>query len=439
MTRTGFLLLLLFSNILLVTVSLQQTLGTHLPGPAVGVWSDQYKSPIVSNETLIPGLRFRITVNVTEVTSLTSYDITLKYFSEVLTTSPADVGLLSVGGKNFREIGKLADDVTGTVRMIAGLGGDTVTVETSSPLFYIDFTVDEFSSTSLSLIRAKLSVLIDGVPTVIDPTIIDGYFTNTGAQLPVASFTFDWADTFPDGVITQGETATFDASTSYDPDASPGATNNGIASYQWSFGDDTPTVVESDPLIDHVFQDREGMSKYGIFTVTLTVFDDPDNPGSNSRQSQQLTVVRLPTHDLAVTRLEAVPPEATRGQQVVFRVFARNIGTFQENFTVTLFVESLLIGTQSFENVGPDESRISEFTWDSTVDPLVYIITANVTIVPGETSVEDNSLTITFTVHSAGSGSSRLLLAVGSVVAGTGLVSGLVYILRRKRANKAES
>jgi len=72
---------------------------------------------------------------------------------------------------------------------------------------------------------------------------------------PVAIFT--WNPLEP--IINQP--ATFDASKSYD-------TNGTIIKYTWNFGDGTPIVEETDPLITHTF------TTPGNYTVTLTVTDD---------------------------------------------------------------------------------------------------------------------------------------------------------------------
>jgi PKD repeat protein len=77
---------------------------------------------------------------------------------------------------------------------------------------------------------------------------------------PVAAF--DWSPKEPD----RGEAVTFDASSSYDRDGT-------IASYSWDFGDGTPSVTIRDPQVTHEF------SRYGTYTVRLTVRDDHGAPG----------------------------------------------------------------------------------------------------------------------------------------------------------------
>lgn len=71
-------------------------------------------------------------------------------------------------------------------------------------------------------------------------------------MLPVASFTYSPSDPLV------GETVTFNASTSYDPDGT-------IISYGWDFGDST---TGTDITVTHIY------AAAGTYTVTLTVTDD---------------------------------------------------------------------------------------------------------------------------------------------------------------------
>lgn len=436
-TYASLLVLVLSTSLMFSIMPPDKTSGTHLTQPLVGVWSDTYKSSIIADENLGPGLTFAVSVNVTEVTDLTTYSITLRYFSDALTTSDANVQLDTVEGKEFQEIGREVNDATGTITIIAGLGGDVVTVPVSAKLFSVLFTVDRIGSTFLSLTTVRLGVVVDGFPQPITPTIEDGSFSNTGNRPPVASFKFNWTDIFPDAVVTQGETVTYNASASFDPDALPGAPNNGIVRYEWDFGDGTTTAVETDPVISHVFQQSlSGQPRYGSFTVTLTVFDDPNETGSKDRESTLITVARAPSHNLAVVEVLANPPnQARQGDSVSITVTVLNKGTFLENFTLTVFAESIEVARDSIENLSPDQSVSKSYVWNTAgMSAAVYRIKANVTIAAGETATADNSLTIIYTLTSERGGSSTLFLVSGAVVAGGALVGVLAYLLRRRAA-----
>jgi len=88
---------------------------------------------------------------------------------------------------------------------------------------------------------------------------------NISNNPPLASFTFSPSSP------TTGQTITFDASSSYDP-------NRTITSYQWNFGDGS---IASGIIVTHSY------SSAGTYTVTLTV---TDNDGLQASISKQVTI-----------------------------------------------------------------------------------------------------------------------------------------------------
>jgi len=74
------------------------------------------------------------------------------------------------------------------------------------------------------------------------------------AEFPIASFTYS-----PNNPYV-GDTVTFNASQTYDPDGS-------IVSYFWDFGDGSPLINTSNPVTTHIYNTD------GNYTVTLTVTD----------------------------------------------------------------------------------------------------------------------------------------------------------------------
>ena len=81
---------------------------------------------------------------------------------------------------------------------------------------------------------------------------------------PVALFTYSP----PEPIVNL--ITTFNASESYDPDGF-------IKSYEWDFGDNTPIVIETDPITTHVYKAT------GDYIVTLTITDDDGLYNSTSK------------------------------------------------------------------------------------------------------------------------------------------------------------
>jgi len=188
-------------------------------------------------------------------------------------------------------------------------------------------------------------------------------------QAPIASFTHS-----PSTPLL-GETVTFNASGSYDPDGT-------IVSYNWDFGDSNITVVFN-PTINHVYRAS------GSFNVTLTVFD---NDGYNSSLSKILTVV---IHNVAILSVSPSATEVQAGRQINVTVVIKNKGTTTETFNVTVYFNDTKIGTQSVVNLASGEETTLTFTWNTAglTQGAIYTIRAETSQIQGDTDTTDNNLT----------------------------------------------
>lgn len=112
-----------------------------------------------------------------------------------------------------------------------------------------------------------------------------------GNQPPKVSFTFQPLSPYA------GETVTFNASASFDPD--PGGF---IASYRWDFGDGTPIVVENNPITTHTY------NLAGTFRIILTAVDDQGIVNAASRAIVVKTPLPCPSCPVAVIQFSPEHP-----------------------------------------------------------------------------------------------------------------------------------
>jgi outer membrane protein assembly factor BamB len=107
------------------------------------------------------------------------------------------------------------------------------------------------------------------------------------------------------------------------------------------------------------------------------------------------------SHDIAITSVTPSTAEPYSGQTVNITVVVENKGSYNENFSVNAYSDSVLVGSLMVTNsIGGTEETLT-FSWNTT-DVLggYYTISANATIVPGETDTADNNFidgTITVT------------------------------------------
>lgn len=286
---------------------------------------------------------------------------------------------------------------------------------------------------------------------------------------PVADFAYSPGDPIV------GETVTFDASASYDPDGT-------IVSYYWDFGDGT-TRTETDPYTTHAY------TAEGTYTVSLTVMDNdgltdtvtqyitikksgstisitaspttitigegttisgyitptrvgvavttwyrlggtetwsvlattvtdensryshawtpsktgtyklkaswPGDASTSPAESPIITVDVVGAHDIAITDIKASATSVKAGDSVTISVYIKNEGHFTETFDVTTYYDGNLIKIwKTGVSLDAKATITLIFTWDTAgVAEGTYVISAEASVVPGETDAGDNTYT----------------------------------------------
>lgn len=188
-------------------------------------------------------------------------------------------------------------------------------------------------------------------------------------RFPVASFTFS-----PQQPLL-GDTMTFDATDSYDPDGT-------VASFTWDFGDGNTTLTASN-TIAHRY------SQLGIFNVTLTV---TDNEGADNSMRQTVSVN---VRNVAVTNVTVSNTQVQIGQSVNITVSVKNKGTTAETFSVSAFCNETMIANRLVTNLSPGADQIIVFVWNTSdvQNPGRFLITVKAGIMPNESDATDNTYT----------------------------------------------
>jgi len=228
--------------------------------------------------------------------------------------------------------------------------------------------------------------------------------------LPVVNFTYS-----PSKPIA-GQSVTFNASESYDPDGT-------IASYSWDFGDGTPSQTVVTKTATHIF--RPSPPVRTNFTVTLTV---TDNDGVSGSLSQNVTVY---VHDVNVTEVTVSATEVVAGESVTINVAVANEGDFGETFALTVKYGDHEIQTQTV-TLDLGSSTTLPFIWDTGgVAADTYTISAVATLdVDNDLSDNTGVCGETVTVNPS---SSIFLYVVAGVAVAIAIAGVAVYLFKFRK------
>ena len=330
----------------------------------------------VKDLQLQPGETFSISISIRYVIFLQTWSFQLSFDNTVLEVSNVAEGpflkeaAVAAGVQTVfvRTINNVKGTVTGVCTFLP-LSEPSKGATGSGVLATVTFNVIGKGRTDLNLTETELGTTVEtgGTPPYrtepIEHTAVNGVFTNVGDV--VADFNYS-----PEKPLV-GDSVTFDASGSYDPD--PGG---GIVSYEWDFDDGNVTTV-ADPVITHIY------TAPSTYDVTLTVTDVE----SKTETFSQTLTVYAELHDVAVVSVTYVHPTGAGlplyvGYEIDINVTVMNEGSETETFEVTVHYDNTTIGTRSVTDLAPDANTRLTFTWNTTgASPGTYNITAEAILV----------------------------------------------------------
>jgi hypothetical protein len=133
-----------------------------------------------------------------------------------------------------------------------------------------------------------------------------------------------------------------------------------------------------------------GQSSLDLYNATL-VNGDPNNPTDIPCQVVGGYGYFSSPHDVAVNDIEVSPTTVPIGTIVGINVTVQDLGGFDENFNVTVYANSQVIGVQSVLLTIGSSANLT-FTWNTaSFGKGDYNISASVTLAPGEVNNGNNT------------------------------------------------
>ena len=348
--------------------------------------------------TAEPDQYFTINVTIADVTDLYSWGARIRWPAGLLSTHVTNVtegpflqqgGTTSFAKKMYTSYADFGGVLLGMVPGVTGSG----------TLATITFKVLESGNCTLSFDTGR-TTLYNSALGLIDRTLENGYFyTNS----PVALFTYSphYDADHPEGYGRPivGETVTFNATTSYDPDGGD------IVSYRWDFGDGTTrlyTGANLTTITTHIYPEARPDPRPGgtpsPYLVELQVIDDEGKTDSSEPRvaggSPLLySVLRVRYHDIAVTNVTVTPVIFLPGATITVNVTVLNTGSVNEALNLTIYRNAEAVKTVQFYyivpetglhvfTIVPDENKMMAIEWDTTgISPGTYTLKVSALLV----------------------------------------------------------
>jgi len=247
-------------------------------------------------------------------------------------------------------------------------------------------------------------------PAVVNGTVYLGSFDNRVIALNASTGVLIWSYTTGEGVVASSPAVVDGKLYIGCNDDKVYCLNSTSGSFIWSYktGNDvysSPAVADGKVYItsgDNYFYCLNATSGALIWSYTGAFAGVSNSPAIANgivyvctyKTALPSKLIAFGSHDVAVTNATPSTTEPYPRQTVDITVVAKNDGTFNETFDVSTYYDSTLIGTQTVTDLPPEEEKTLVFSWNTTdIAGGYYTISANASIVPGETDIADNTFT----------------------------------------------
>ncbi|MGD8505765.1 MAG: cohesin domain-containing protein [Candidatus Bathyarchaeota archaeon] len=427
----GNLRKIFITNSLLICVAVVLVMGgigTASPETVVTVSPKIYE--------VAPGESFNVTITVTDVADLYSYDANMTFNPTVLNCTGVTEGpFLEAAGTTWWMDPDIRNDkgyvLFGNSLFIPlppeGATGNGVLAKVTFKVLAEGATSIHFSMTALNTLEEGT-----GVSQPIQHTAVDGAFAYpmyhdlavTNVSVSPASVPAGELISINVTVENEGNVPeSFNVTVYYD--------NTAIQTL------DVINLPSGNQTILAFTWDTIGVAadSYTIKAETSSIPGE-DNTANNVGYADQEVTVEL-VHDVAV--MEVVPSSTSvpAGETVSINVTVRNEGSATETFDVTITYDSTDIETRTATDLAPGDSETLAFNWNTgDVNEGNYTITATASTVSGETEIEDNTNSeVTITVTAPLPSLIPVEFVVGIIIVLVAVVA-LIFLYARRKSVK---
>lgn len=192
-------------------------------------------------------------------------------------------------------------------------------------------------------------------------------------------------------------------------------------------------------------------AKIGEANVSATAYAAPPTSGGTPYSPPvyaKFNITIIEEHDVAIAGVNVSSSQAYVGESVGIAVEAANLGDFTETFDVTVYHDSNIIQIIPVTSLLPHSSNTITVEWNTaSVNPGVYTISANATLVEGDINPNNNNFidgNITIVLAPAQLVPYWVLLILFLI--GLAILAGLAFIMlllihysrrRRRKARRA--